>query len=194
MPVVLICQACGKSFSVPPVRARKAKYCSNACAGPQRGAAQSKPKVAIKCAKCGKVFFEHQCHAERRKFCSYKCRSSDADYLEERKIRQTGAGNAGWVGGITKHTDGYVYEYAPHHPFTTGRYVLQHRLVVEQYLREHHPDSPYLVRFGEQLYLSPKYCVHHKNEDREDNRPENLQVMTNSEHQKLHTARRRAKK
>ena len=194
MPVVLICQACGKSFSVPPVRAKKAKYCSNACAGPQRGAAQAKPKVAIECAKCGKVFFEHQCHAGRRKFCSYKCRSSDTEHLQAKSERFKGEAHPLWHGGITKHTDGYVYEYAPYHPFTVGCYVLQHRLVVEQYLREHHPDSPYLVRFGEQLYLSPKYCVHHKNEDREDNRPENLQVMTNSEHQKLHTARRRAKK
>src|SRR4051812_11161437 len=31
MPVNLTCQTCGNVFSVPPVRAGKARYCSNAC-------------------------------------------------------------------------------------------------------------------------------------------------------------------
>ena len=44
--------------------------------------------------------------------------------------------------------------------------------------------------------LRPGEVVHHKNGDRRDNRPENLQVMTRSEHTRMHSleyhARRRS--
>lgn len=194
MPVVLVCQACGKSFSVPPVRATSAKYCSNECAGPRRSLSSVKPKTALVCAACDKTFYEHGCHAGRRRFCSNACRNGDSQYRKEVGTRMEGVSNGMWSGGVTTHSDGYIYERCNNHPYASNGYVLQHRLVVERTLREVYPASPYLVRLGDHLYLSPAYLVHHKNEIRTDNRPENLQVLTNSEHQKLHIQLRKLRK
>lgn len=59
-------------------------------------------------------------------------------------------------------------------------------LVMEHYLRENHPDHPALVRLGENLYLPPDYEIHHRDEVRTNNRIENLEVLSNEEHRKLH--------
>lgn len=73
-----------------------------------------------------------------------------------------------WKGG-RRIQGGYVYIYMPDHPYATGnKVVLEHRLVMEQILGR---------------YLLPGEVVHHRNGDRMDNRPENLEVFaTNAEH------------
>jgi hypothetical protein len=62
---------------------------------------------------------------------------------------------------------------------------------MEQWLRENEPTSPYLVQHGWQLYLSPEYHVHHKDEDKANNAVDNLQCVTPSEHSALHVELRR---
>lgn len=78
-----------------------------------------------------------------------------------------------WKGGRTYQADGYVLIYAPQHP--AGRnakgYVLEHRLVMERVLGR---------------YLTPHELVHHKNEVKDDNRPENLEIMSRSSHMSHH--------
>lgn len=67
--------------------------------------------------------------------------------------------------------------HAPDHPKANGvGYVLEHRLIVEAQLGR---------------YLRDDEIVHHVNGDPADNRPENLAVMSQSEHVSLHAARRR---
>lgn len=68
---------------------------------------------------------------------------------------------------------GYIYSKCPNHP-RAGRlgYVLEHILVAEQSLGR--------LLVGDEV-------VHHKNGKRDDNRPENLEVLeSTSAHQKLH--------
>lgn len=75
-----------------------------------------------------------------------------------------------WKGGV-KIVKGYIYIYCPDHPnCTKQRYVSEHRLVMEEKLGR---------------YLLPTEVVHHKDGDRQNNDPNNLEVFqTNGEHLK----------
>lgn len=191
---VLSCATCGAEFRVPPSRAHKAKYCSNACAGPGRGEEQEIEKVAVVCKACGKTFYEHRCHAGRRLYCSKACQHGSSAYLQGLSERSSGENNAMWKGGVSNHSEGYLYEHCPEHPFASRGYVFAHRLIAESALRTADPTSPFLIALGEQLYLRKDVVVHHKDGDRKNNDISNLQVMSNSDRIRLHNAIRRQRK
>jgi hypothetical protein len=68
--------------------------------------------------------------------------------------------------------DGYIRIYARNHPFANGRLmILEHVAVMEIAIGR-------MMRRGE--------VVHHINHQRDDNRIENLELMTRSVHCKLH--------
>lgn len=188
---VLKCQACGTEYKVPPCRAKKSKFCSLKCSEKHRLDGLIVPRVELTCLACGRTFTDHRSKAPMRRYCSKDCQHGHSTYLEGLAQRSTGANNGMWAGGVSNHTDGYIYERHTDHPYASRGYVLQHRLVAERWLRENLPDSPFLIQLGDNSYLKPEYVVHHKNLDRKDNRVENLQVVTNSEHQKIHNALRK---
>ena len=73
-----------------------------------------------------------------------------------------------WSGGKYKTSSGYVLSHRPEHPNTNSRgYVREHRLVCEQVLGR---------------YLSKEEQVHHINGVKNDNRPQNLKVMSIHDH------------
>lgn len=75
---------------------------------------------------------------------------------------------------------GYYYIYKPEHPNAIKRgYVAEHRLMAEE-------------KFGRPLKQNE--VVHHINENKLDNIPENLEVMTVSEHNRFHSIKRRRDK
>lgn len=79
---------------------------------------------------------------------------------------------ASYTGEHTTTYGGYIWEFAPDHPKANiWGFAPQHVLVAEGMI-----GRP----------LNPGECVHHKNEIRNDNREQNLQVMTTSEHRRLH--------
>ena len=192
--VVLQCKICGSSFKVPQCRSKTAEYCGKSCAVIGRAMAMSLPKVAITCKECGKVFYDHQCHAHKRVFCSKACMESSRTHLQDKSNRTSGGNNPMWRGGVCKHSDGYIYKRAVDHPFACRSYVLEHRLVAEDNLRSTDPESVFLVRLGDRKYLRPEISVHHIDGDKTNNTPDNLMVVTNSEHQKIHAAMRKAEK
>lgn len=75
-----------------------------------------------------------------------------------------------WKGG-RKIQNGYILIFVPEHPFCDHNgYVREHRLVMEKYLGR---------------YLTRDEDVHHKNGDTQDNRIENLELMTHGDHMVL---------
>ena len=89
-----------------------------------------------------------------------------------------GENNPKWRGGRNRGGEGMRYwkVYAPEHPNASKQgYVLEHRLVMEEKLGR---------------LLERNEIVHHINGDPSDNRPENLEVMTQSEHARGHLVNR----
>lgn len=87
-------------------------------------------------------------------------------------INRSGSANPRWRGGQTITKDGYVNVWAPGHPYAKdGRYVLEHRLVMEEHLGR---------------YLKPDEVIHHRNGVKADNRLENLELKTHSQHMADH--------
>ena len=79
--------------------------------------------------------------------------------------------NPNWRGGKIE-VDGYIKIYKPEYKNSDCHgYIFEHRYIMEQYLDRD---------------LSPNEIVHHINEDKQDNRIENLQVLTISEHNSHH--------
>lgn len=79
-----------------------------------------------------------------------------------------------WKGGRIYDDNGYIKIRLPEHPHATDGYIQEHRLVMEGFLSENFPNSPYLMMISGKLYLRPEVVVHHVNEVKDDNRIENL--------------------
>lgn len=94
--------------------------------------------------------------------------------LSAKLLDKSGSKNPNWKGGKYIDQAGYVQIRKPDHPRTSaGGYVAKQVLVMEKHLDR---------------YLDPKKeVVHHKNRIKTDNRIENLQLMTPSEHMVLHS-------
>lgn len=93
---------------------------------------------------------------------------------QERAINDKyGENNPKWRGGIVDDTHGRKLVYTPGHPNPSmfGSHVYRYRLVMEKHLGR---------------FLLPSEVVHHKNGDVSDDRIENLEIMSQSLHAKLH--------
>lgn len=131
--------------------------------------------LSKKCQSCDKVFLTWK--ADNRKYCSWICFQNVEERFKhtkkaKEKIAEANRGpkNANWKGGRIKTYDGYIKIYSPDHTFKDGQgRVAEHRLVVEKQIGR---------------YLKPDEIVHHKNGIKDDNRYENLELLTKNSHHK----------
>lgn len=84
--------------------------------------------------------------------------------------------NTKYGGHKKKRADGYASVYTPNHPFASkDGYVMEHILMMEEHIGR---------------LIGRDEVVHHKNGVRDDNRIENLELMTFKEHAKYHLQER----
>lgn len=91
-----------------------------------------------------------------------------------RDVQKKGKESQNWKGGRFRKC-GYIYVYSPSHPHCNSqKYVAENRLVLEKKLGR---------------YLQPNEVAHHINEIKDDNRIENIKLMTHQEHNRHHMKR-----
>lgn len=156
------CVVCGTPFYRQPVYIKQGrKLCSIACSNIY----QTRTPVRKVCARCGLEMVLKPSQSARL-YCSRAC-----DTAAKTK-RPTGRFHNGRP--VLRNFQGYLTVYEPSHPSCNGRHrVLEHRLVMERIVGR-------ILRRDEQ--------VDHINGDKEDNRPENLQVLSPAEHTRKTTA------
>ena len=123
-------------------------------------------------------------------FCSLKCKyqwnQTLQGYWKGKKMPESakkkmklnhadfsGSKNGRWNGGRILDKDGYILVLEKNHPNADYHgYVREHRLIMEKKLGR---------------YLLPTEVIHHVNHKKNDNREENLILISSgSEHQKIH--------
>lgn len=198
------CAECGKQTQAD-CKSHLAMYCSNSCAGKAKWRKRKRAQMVTRtCKHCGQDFqlkesalrsrekrgdivqycsqkcsaLAHQkretvtcahCNKEfealssrQRQFCSNECRQQHESINGRSSSKRTGA----WM------ENGYRVIYAG-----DGEGIKEHIKVMEEHIGRK---------------LRPDEVVHHINENRLDNRIENLQLMTRGEHSRLHRLQEKA--
>jgi len=121
------------------------------------------------CPHCGIHYGKREgqspSHHKRQKYCSTSC-STKSDVGNPLK---SGKNHWNWKGGVYITKSGYKKI------LIEGKYRLEHIVIMEKSIGRS---------------LAKHECVHHINENRSDNRIENLELMTRSAHGRLHLAKR----
>lgn len=184
-----VCIVCNTEVNAENYKASLgSRFCSWPCYEKHK-VANTKPNC--KCVICNKEMYVKPSRLERTKngiTCSKECTYKlKANYMSGEGNHQYGLKgdlNSSFVGEKRINQYGYVMIYLPNHPKAdiTGRYR-EHRYVIEQ--SNKYSDEYFDIINGQKV-LKDCYTPHHINEDKTDNRIENLIIMTRSEHTTLH--------
>lgn len=115
--------------------------------------------ITLTCDNCKKEFKTYKCYLKRKRkhhFCNKKC---------EFEYRSYNNNYENWKGGRISKSTGYRYIRI------NGKEIAEHRLVMMKHLKRK---------------LLSEEVVHHINGNKLDNRIENLQLLSNSEHSTMH--------
>lgn len=150
-----------------------------------------------KCIICGKDFYVRPGRLLNNKNHGFTC--SKECGCKNRSLWFRGEGNhqfglkedlnASFKSWKRINRYGYVTVHKKDHPFCSKNgLVLEHRLIIEENADK--LDSKFFIEIDGKKYLKKEYHVHHKNEIKNDNRFENLVVLTKQEHQSLHNSQK----
>ena len=154
-----ICETCGAKFLALEscIRQGSGRYCSRVCSGLGR-----RRDVQRKCLRCGASFTVKNWIVTKDggKYCTFEC-----------SIR-TGEDSPGWKGGAHINNGYRVIDRRRERREGEGSgRIFEHRLMMEKIIGRK---------------LTTDEVVHHIDENRLNNSPENLQILTRAEHLRLH--------
>ena len=188
VPIELICDNCGKPFMCKHKKRLEYKhvFCCVECEGEWR----RKQHLNMICPVCGKAFHAKPYHYKKAKHelcCSRECLSKYRSqvYLGEANpnFGNRGDKNPIWRSDTKISSYGYRMIRVPDHPFANcDGFVFEHRLIAEKFLL----TPEFTVEINGKTYLSPDFVVHHKDHNRLNNNPDNLEIMTLAEHTRMH--------
>lgn len=133
-------------------------------------------RVDLNCEWCGKLFWKPLAWYKRKAhhYCSRDCYAQSKKGVklgeitrQRMSLSHRGERNYQWKGGRYTGKDGYIHI----RDIERKKYIREHQLVMEKHI-------------GRKLIKGE--VVHHKNGIRTDNRLSNLELLTISEHKKLH--------
>ena len=186
------CVVCGKDVEIFHQKRMEAKSvcCSTKCMGEN----MKSKDLNCECPICHKKFHLRQYHKNKSKnnYCSRECfRLAKMEYMKGEGNHQDGLKgslNASWKANRKISNLGYYKIRMLEHPFRDcDNFVLEHRLVAEKYLLTLENS----VEVDGKFYLNPDLVVHHKDGNKLNNDVNNLEIMTLSEHTKLHMAKKK---
>jgi hypothetical protein len=171
------CLQCGKPFHAWPGRISITKYCSQICFHKTLKGRKLSEEIKFRMSSAQKGHgvskeTKRKISEARKNFTGWKHSKETIKKMSNSRKKFVGEKCPMWRGGKTKNSAGYVMIYKPDHPNNIGRYVSEHRLVMEKHIGR---------------YLTHEEVIHHINGIITDNRIENLKLFSNdSEHAKFH--------
>lgn len=153
-----ICKFCNNTFEN---KNKNKQFCSKICFDKSR-----LKRIIVKCSICNKDIYKHLSKVRIHNYCCKECSNIGKSIINSIKLREIKNEHKGdWKYWFNKKksisSDGY-YWY-------NDKKI--HRLIMEEYL-------------GRKLLSSE--IVHHINENKLDNRIENLQIVSRAEHNRIH--------
>lgn len=185
------CNNCGQDVEIYHKERlnRKNIFCSKKCESEYKRS----ENINYTCVVCGKSIHKKPSQIAKSKTgqlcCSRECvgKLRSTVYLGDSNPNYGNRGelNPMYLGKEEKiNTQGYrlirLHEY---HPFAIDdEWIREHRYIAEKYLMTDEQS----VEIDGKRYLSPEFDVHHKDGNKLNNDPENLEIITRSDHGKYH--------
>ena len=154
-------------------------------------------ELNVACSYCGKLFHIKPSYILKNKkhYCSIECNKKDrSEYMSSSGNHQfglKGSYNSSWKSDEKITNYGYKKIRCINHPFKDcDNFVFEHRLVAEEFLL----NAENSISINGKLYLRKDYVVHHIDENKLNNKVENLLIVTKEEHAKIHHPKTNIKK